>query len=97
MKEITRLEPLSLTKITAILGILWAALAWLLDGIALSIFMGGEQTQALADLPSPFALSALVTGIIGGFLGGAISGYLGAIVYNFIAKKIGGVRVDMLE
>lgn len=95
-KQVTSIDPLSTTKVVALLGVLWAFLAWLLDGIALSVFLSG-QTAGLAELPSPFSIGALVSGVIGGFLGGAISGYLGCLVYNFLAKKVGGIKVELSE
>jgi len=95
-KRVTSIDPLSTTKVVALLGVLWAFLAWLLDGIALTVFLSG-QAAALADMPSPFSVGALVSGVIGGFLGGAISGFLGCLVYNFLAKKVGGIKVELNE
>ncbi len=95
-KEVTFIDPLSTTKIVALLGVLWAILAWVLDGIALTVFLTG-QTESLTELPTPFGIGALVSGIIGGFLGGAISGYLGCLVYNLLTKKLGGIKVEVKE
>lgn len=93
-KEIIAVDPLSATKIGALLGILWAVLGWLLNSIVIVAFLSGGD---VTDLPDPFSVSALISGILGGFIGGALSGYLGCFVYNFIARKIGGIKVSLRE
>lgn len=95
MKVLTYIEPLSTAKIAALLGILWALLGWAMSGIVISLLTqgGGDVT----DLPPSFSLGGLLSSIIGGFLGGAISGYLGSHVYNFFAKKVGGIRAEVAE
>lgn len=95
-RQVTSIDPISTTKVVALLGVLWAFLAWLLDGIALTVFLSG-QAEGLTELPTPFSIGALVSGVIGGFLGGAISGFLGCLVYNFLAKKVGGIKVALSE
>ncbi|HLC76405.1 MAG TPA: hypothetical protein VJB82_04805 [Candidatus Peribacterales bacterium] len=93
-KEILGIDALSATKIGALLGILWAILGWLLNSIVIVAFLAGEE---MTNLPAPFSVSALISGILGGFIGGALSGYLGCLVYNFIARKIGGIKVLIRE
>jgi len=93
-KEILSIDPLSTTKIGALLGVLWAVLGWLLNSIVIITFLAGQN---IADLPDPFSFTALISGILGGFIGGALSGYLGCLVYNLIARKIGGIKILLQE
>ena len=50
-----------------------------------------------ADIPPSFSVGGLISGIVGGFIGGALSGYLGSYVYNLLAPRIGGIRVELRD
>lgn len=96
MKEVTRIDPVSTAKIAAILGILWAVLGWLFSGVVITLLLQGASEQA-GSLPPGFSPGALLSGVIGGVIGGALSGYLGSLVYNWLAGKIGGIRIEVRE
>jgi hypothetical protein len=96
MKVLSRIDPLSATKIFSLLGILWAFLGWLMNGLVI-LYLAKTTPEEAAMLPAAFSFSGLLTGIVGGFLGGVISGYLGSLVYNLLAKKTGGVWVELDE
>ncbi|HLD07726.1 MAG TPA: hypothetical protein VJB60_01550 [Candidatus Peribacterales bacterium] len=93
-KEILSIDPLSATKATALLGILWALLGWFLNSLVIKLFLD-EATAG--DLPPAFSIEALFSGVLGGFIGGALSGCLGCFVYNLIARKIGGIKMQIRE
>ena len=93
-KEILSIDPLSTTKIAALLGVLWALLGWILNGVVIAVFLTGED---LGDLPPAFAVSTFISSVLGGFIGGALSGFLGCHVYNFVAQRIGGIKVMLRE
>jgi hypothetical protein len=93
MKIISRIDPLSTMKIATLLGILWSVLGWLFSGIVISLLMIGAPQEVLAEMPKSFSLGGLASGIIGGVIGGAASGYLGSLVYNELAKRIGGIKI----
>ena len=95
-KEVVSIEPLPTAKIGALLGILWALLGWLFNGIIL-LMIAKSAEQGLSDLPPPFSFGGLVSSIIGGFIGGGISGYLGCLVYNLLAKRIGGIKATVRD
>ena len=97
MKVLTHIDPLSTTKIAALLGILWAVLGWFMSSIVIALVMQGSTPEELANIPPIFSLGGLVSGIIGGFVGGGVSGYLGSLVYNLLAGRIGGIKVTMEE
>jgi hypothetical protein len=95
--EITRIDPLSTTKVAAILGVLWALLGWIFSGFVILMLLQSSTELAPEGTPSAFSIGGLVSGVIGGCIGGALSGYLGSHVYNVIAQKIGGISVDMRD
>jgi hypothetical protein len=95
MKVLTYLDPLSVAKVAALLGILWAILGWAMGGIVISLLAQGGQD--VSDLPPGFSLGGLLSSMIGGFIGGALSGYLGSHAYNFLARKVGGIRAEVME
>lgn len=96
VKVVTHIDPRSTAKIAALLGILWAVLGWLMSSIVISLVIR-TTTQEFADLPPIFSIGGLVSGIVGGFIGGGLSGYLGSMVYNALAERIGGIRVVIDE
>ena len=94
LKVITRIDPFSLSRTAALLGILWAILGWFMNGLVIAFLMQGSLEEA-ASLPPAFHGGELLSGIIGGVIGGAISGYLGAVVYNLFADILRGVKIQM--
>ena len=95
MKEVTYIDPVSAAKITALLGILWAVLGWLFSGIVITLLVQGAG--AFPDVPPAFSLGGLLSGVIGGFIGGGLSGYLGSLVYNVLARKFGGIILELQD
>ena len=94
MREITFIHSGSVAKIGALLGILWAFLGWLFSGIVILVILK-SSAEAITDAPAAFSISGLISGMIGGFIGGGLSGYLGSLVYNFIAKRFGGIQLEI--
>lgn len=95
MKVLTSIDPISTAKIAAILGVLWAVLGWAMSSVVISLIQG--SSAELSDLPPSFSLGSLLSGIVGGFIGGGLSGYLGSIVYNLLARHIGGIKAIVDE
>lgn len=95
MKEILRIDPLSTAKIAALLGILWAVLGWLFSGVVISLIVQGNTE--LGELPPSFTMGGLLSGVVGGFIGGGVSGYLGSLFYNWLAPKVGGIKVKLAD
>jgi|SRR3989338_11175899 len=96
MKVLSRIDPLSATKVAALLGVLWALLGWFMNSLVI-VFLVQGTSEGVGELPPAFSLGGLLSGIVGGFIGGAISGYFGALVYNLLASKTGGVRFQLEE
>lgn len=91
MKEVTKIQVMSLAKIQALVGLALGLLFGILVNITGS-FMGMAQQmgmqgqtgwQALIWLPAGYAIS--------GFLMGLVVGWL----YNLFAAKIGGIKIEL--
>jgi len=92
-RRIKRFEPLQLGKM---LGILYGIMGLLF--IPFFLFMGmisaqlpPEQRAGMMIFGVGFALAAPVIYAVMGFLFGA----LGALIYNLVAKWIGGIEVEV--
>ena len=87
---------MSAAKLAAIAGILWGLLVGVLVllNMGIELYMGrlyrGYHTiDFLVDIPDIVALP-LAYGITA-----FITAYIGALLYNFVAKKFGGIKVDL--
>lgn len=87
---------MSAAKVAAIAGIIWGIVVGVLMllNIGVETYMGrlyrGYHTiDVLVSLPEIISLPVAygVTGFI--------AAYIGALLYNFVAKKFGGVKVDL--
>lgn len=97
MKVLLRIDPLSATRVVALLGVLWALLGWFMNSLVIVIFRLQGSLDGVGELPPAFSLGGLLSGVVGGLIGGAISGYLGCLVYNALASRVGGVRLELKD
>jgi len=88
MKELKAIEPVSLGKILAVIMAVFGFFA----GIAVAIGI----SPALGGVPAVFAgvASIIVMPIVFAIMGFVI-GVIEAFVYNIVAKKFGGVMLDL--
>lgn len=91
-KEITYIQPKSAGKI---LGVLYAifGLVFGLFFTLISIFTSSASGNSAEGIIFGFG-SVIVLPILYGVMG-FLAGVLGAIIYNFIAKKVGGLKLDL--
>ena len=87
MTELKKFNALSTGKIISILFGTWALIAAIVDIIS-SYFVPTEET---INTILVYELQLLVTGIITGFILGFVSAY----IYNFVAKKFGGIKLKL--
>jgi hypothetical protein len=95
LKEVKYIDPISTMKVGALLGILWAVLAWLFQGIIISM-MPADQMELQGEIQA-FSLVILLSEVLGSVLGGALSGYLGSLFYNFIVTRMGGGIIVIMQ
>lgn len=98
--EIARVGVMSVAKIAAVVY----AVIGLIPGVflALGILVGVSTSGEFGSGPGPrsgvlFGIIALIASPIAYAILGFIFGALGALVYNFMASKIGGVVIDTTQ
>lgn len=95
--KITRIDPMSLAKVSAVVGLIMGFIYGVIYFLAMSAvgsLMGILGTSAGGIMPGLGALALIgfpIMYAIGGFIGGLIS----AVVYNFAAKQVGGVNITL--
>lgn len=82
MHEVQRIGVVSLAKYTAVIPTVMAAVFALPLLVLEAVLPGGGVTAYLGT-------------VIMTFIGGAISGAITALIYNLIAKVIGGVKLEL--
>lgn len=66
--------------------------------IAFAIILGVlNLIYAIIMLLSGMTLIAAVSTVLGGFIGGFIEGYLFATFYNFLAPKLGKLKIELID
>jgi len=89
MKKITRINPKSLAKV---FGALYAIMGFI-GGLIFALI--GIVTAASGQMGGLFGLvSLLLLPLLYGMMG-LVFGYITALLYNLIAKKIGGVEIEL--
>ncbi|MBI2546331.1 hypothetical protein HYV81_04070 [Candidatus Woesearchaeota archaeon] len=86
-RSISRIEPLALAKVLSVI----AGILYCLSGI---IIVAVSRFYPLFQLPTNQAVFIVATtlyGIIGGFLVGLI----GALLYNWLSRYIGTVKIEV--
>lgn len=98
--DITYIDPLTAGKVNAIFGLVAGLLTGILTLITSGVVASYLRTQSWA---SPEVISQaqsagfagllifLVLGVVTGFIAGAV----GALIFNFTVKLVGGVRIGM--
>jgi len=96
LKTLKAIDPMSVAKVAAVLGIIWG----LVVGIGIFVGLGIEQYMGrfytgFGTLMPMVGMAVLIALPIGYGIAGFICGFIGALVYNFVAKQIGGIKVDL--
>lgn len=93
--EISEVDILSLGKIVAaVYAAVCGLISWLLIPLFLLIPMGGSGEEMFAKgLTIFFLLAAPIVYAIFGFIGGLVAG----LIYNMMARSIGGLRFTLRQ
>lgn len=96
MKEIRSIDPKSIFKIGLVI--------YLSLGLVFSILMLIFGAGVVGAVPFSARFGQLGIGVLGALLGTIVYGLvgagvlaLGAVLYNFVAHKIGGIKVELNE
>jgi hypothetical protein len=79
-----------LTAIDSIDGLKLAIAFAIISGVLSLIF-------AIIMLFSGIPMTTAIGNVLGGFVGGFIEAYLVAIFYNFLAPKIGKLKIELID
>ena len=96
MKTLKKIDPMSAAKMAAVLGAIFGLVAAVATLIVPSLedSMGRFYANYQAYLPLGGILNIVILPIAYGITM-FIAAFIGSYVYNFIAGKIGGVKVDL--
>ncbi len=92
---LTRIEPMSMGKVYAVLGALYGLLLGIPFACAMS--MMGNAINQFGDgggAVGGLGIAALIGYPIGGAIGGFIGGIITAFVYNLVAGWVGGIDME---
>jgi hypothetical protein len=93
MQEIKSIDPMSLAKIKALFGIIIG----LVYGILVAVILSGRGLSAgIPGLEALGVMAIIILPIILGILA-FIIGAIVALIYNFLAEKIGGIQVSLVQ
>jgi predicted lipid-binding transport protein (Tim44 family) len=87
---------MSVAKIFAVLS----AIVGLIEGIVLAglgSMMGDMLSGTPVGMLGIFGYSAIIMFPVGGAISGFIGGAIGALLYNFVAGRIGGIEIDLVQ
>ncbi len=90
MKTITKLDVVSLAKIQAVItGAMYLFVA-IVSNIAATI-----SPNVLANLGIPPGITGIIGAALSGLIAGFIAGAIIAWMYNLLAPKIGGIKIEL--
>ena len=93
MREIRRVEPLRLANV---LAIVYGAIFVIFDLLVLPVFLMAPMNNHMGqEVPRTAMLGLLVLYPIMGAVMGWLGGLLVAGVYNVVARRLGGVRMEV--
>jgi hypothetical protein len=99
LKTLKSLDPMSLATMAGIAGAVWGlfvAVAVIFLRSAFTTLMGRFYTVYTNMLPAyTFGPAAIIVLPIAYGLTGFVGAYIAGLVYNILAKRFGGIKVDL--
>ncbi len=102
MQEIKRIKAVSLAKIVAVfygltgfLISLGVAVLTIVNMVTQGDFVGSVMMVALFNIGAGILLGLLVA-LVTGFLGWLL-GYVVGVIYNRLARRFGGIKIDFID
>lgn len=99
MKTIKSVDPIQYGKVMAVIMAIVLFVEGIFFTIVFTVFgaMGGIGSGTAFFAGMGFVGGILFTAalVIGGLVGGFVMGVIGALIYNFIASKIGGIKIEL--
>ena len=83
--------------ISAVIGLIMGIIFALTFGSIMSSLPGTDEVVSTTLFRIIFGIGSLVIMPVGGFVGGFIQGAIVAVLYNFLAPRIGGIKLRFKE
>lgn len=93
MKTITNVPVRAIALMGAVIYAVLGLIAGILSAIGLGVV--GSTLPSISIPLGLGALGAIVGGVVGGFIGGYIVTAIIALLYNWFAPRIGGVKIEL--
>ncbi|MEK6970299.1 MAG: DUF3566 domain-containing protein [archaeon] len=102
MIELTRVDPLSLGKVNALFGFIVGLIVGMMTLITSGVVASYLQTLSSTDpqlitQTQQFGFFGMLLFLVLGAFLGFVSGAAGAIIYNVVAKILGGIKIGIEE
>ena len=83
--------------ISAVIGLIMGIIFALIFGSIMPTLPGTDEVAYVNLFRIIFGVGSLILMPVIGFVGGFIQGAVGAVLYNFFAPKIGGIKLQFKE
>jgi hypothetical protein len=96
LKTLKKVDPMSAARMAAIAGIIWGLAVGVLMilNVGAEMYMGRLYRGYHTIIPSIGVPEIIALPIAYGITG-YIGAYIGALLYNLVAKQFGGIKVDL--
>ena len=96
LKTVKKIDPMSAARMAAIAGIIWGILVGVLSFMEVGVqdYMGRFYMGYHRFLPMTGIVEVIILPVAYGMTGFIVA-YIGALIYNYVAKKFGGIKIDM--
>ncbi len=97
LKTLKKVDPMSAAKVAGVSGAIFGlvlAIAVTFVGLSIDQYMGRFYTMFGTMMPMIGYVTLVALPVAYG-LTGVIFGYVGSLIYNFVAKQMGGIKIDL--
>ena len=92
---LARIAPGSLARVLAAVGLALGTVAGVGLAALVPLVAASPYAGEIHEIAGGLVTACLVFGPVGGALAGGLGGALGAVVYNAVARVVGGVRFEV--
>jgi hypothetical protein len=96
LKTLKKIDPMSAARLAAVAGFIWGL------AVGVLVFIGTDVAQYMGRMYMGYQAMLPVTGVamivalpIAYCITGFIGAYICALLYNFVAGKFGGIKIDL--
>lgn len=94
MKTLKRIDPMSAAKVSAVVGAISGLIAGVLIATVGNIIPIGTYGMMYPAFGKVAILAIITMPIVYGIVG-FIGGFIWSIIYNYVADKFGGIKIEL--